>query len=112
MLCCILALANQLLERSGVYIRPLHAYLDDVLVMPLVLTIALAVERAYFSNPRFVLPRHYVWLALLLFSVVFEVILPPFSTAYTADVFDVGAYALGGLAFQYILNKPAGVTSR
>ncbi|MDX5481587.1 MAG: hypothetical protein LPK07_07870 [Hymenobacteraceae bacterium] len=107
LICLVLFCLNQLLELQQLYIWPLYAYLDDLLCLPITLTMALAGERAYFRSPAFTLPKRYILLAFLLFTVVFEGILPLFSARYTADVLDIAAYALGGYAFQYILNKPA-----
>ncbi|GHA64400.1 hypothetical protein [Pontibacter akesuensis] len=106
LLCFILALANQLLELAGVYIWPLHTHLDDLLVLPLTLTIALAAERLYFDTPYFTLPLGYTLLALLLFCVVFEGVLPLLHTMYTADYWDILAYAAGALFFHTSINKP------
>ncbi len=105
-LCLILACANQVLELNKVYIWPLHTHADDLLALPLTLTVALAAERAYFRNPCFTLPLHYTLLAVLLFSVVFEGLLPLLHTRYTADWWDIPAYAVGALVFQLTLNKP------
>lgn len=102
----ILVAVNQALELSGVYIWPLHTHLDDLLVLPLALTIALGAERLYFKNPYFVLPLHYTLLALLLFSLVFEGLLPLLHSRYTADLWDVLAYAAGAVIFQVWMNKP------
>ncbi|WP_266203645.1 magnesium citrate secondary transporter [Pontibacter kalidii] len=102
----ILAAANQALELAGIYIRPLHTHLDDLLALPLTLTIALAAERLYFRNPYFVLPLRYTLLALLLFSLVFEGLLPLLHRRYTADPWDVLAYLAGAFIFQGWMNKP------
>ncbi|PRY15025.1 hypothetical protein CLV24_103264 [Pontibacter ummariensis] len=101
---------NQLLELSNRYLWPLHAYLDNLLCLPVSLTIVLAAERLYFQDSGFVLPWQYVLLAVLLFSLVFEGLLPLFSSRYTADAWDILAYALGALVFHFSINKPNLVT--
>lgn len=106
MFCLLFFGANQLLELNKVYIWPLHTHLDDLLALPIILTVALAVERAYFRAPRFILPLRFSLLALLLFSVVFELVLPLFSPKHTADALDVVAYAIGGAVFHKVLNRP------
>ena len=98
---------NQVLEQAEVYIWPLYTHLDDLLCLPVTLSIALAAERVYFQNPFFVLPRHYLLIAVLLFSLVFEGLLPLFAAKYTADVWDVVAYAAGATIFQVGINKNA-----
>ncbi|MFD2246708.1 magnesium citrate secondary transporter [Pontibacter ruber] len=97
---------NQALELANVYIRPLHTYLDDLLCMPVILTLALAAERAYFRNNRFVFPFHYIAGAVLGYSICFELLLPQLSPKYTADLLDVVAYTLGAVLFRYTINKP------
>lgn len=98
--------ANQILELTGIYIEPLFGYLDDLLCMPLVLTLILAAERAYFDARRFVLPWHYTLAAVVLFSLTFEGLLPLFSQRHTADLLDVLAYSGGALLFHFTVNKP------
>lgn len=104
---CSLALfcLNQLLEWQRIYIAPLHQYLDDLLCMPLVLTVALAAERLYFDNYSFVLPLRYSWWAVLLFSIFFELLLPQLSNVYTADAWDVLCYSCGAMLFHCTINK-------
>lgn len=83
-------------------------YLADLLCMPLVLTIALFVQRAVFARNAFlVYTPQQVGLAVLYCSVMFEGVLPHFMERYTADWWDVLAYAAGGVLFQVTLNKPA-----
>lgn len=106
LLCLTLFVLNQLLEWQQLYFRPLYSYLDDLLCLPLSLTLALAAERTYFHSPKFILKKSHILLAVLLFSIVFEVVLPYFSWTYTADVLDVAAYGLGALFFYLTINKP------
>lgn len=106
LLCIVLALSNQLLELYGLYIWPLHTHLDDLLVLPITLSFALAAERLYFNDLCYVLPLRYTLVALLLFCVVFEALLPLLHSKYTADLWDVLAYTAGALLFQMSINKP------
>ncbi|RIJ37664.1 magnesium citrate secondary transporter [Pontibacter oryzae] len=106
LLCLALFMLNQLLEWQQLYIRPLYSYLDDLLCLPLSLTIVLAAERAYFLNPAFILPKSHILLAIFLFSIVFELVLPFCSLAYTADFLDVVAYGFGGILYAVLLNNP------
>ena len=104
--CAILFIANRLLEWQGIFIRPLPSYLDDLLCLPIVLTIILAAERLYFKAPGFILPANYSWWAVAAFCVVFEGVLPFVSEKYTADVMDVFFYSLGAVIFLVTINKP------
>lgn len=104
--CVLLFLVNQGLELMHIYIPFLFSYLDDLLVMPIVLTLALAAERAYFRNSRFVLPWTYVAGAVLAFGVCFEALLPLISLRHKADLLDVLAYAVGAVLFHLHINQP------
>ncbi|MCC9138512.1 magnesium citrate secondary transporter [Pontibacter silvestris] len=97
---------NQALELADVSVWPLHAYLDDLLCMPIVLTIALAAERVYFQNPQYVIPLHYIIGAVVAFGAFFELLLPFIYTKHIADIADVVAYAAGAAIFQLTINKP------
>lgn len=106
--CAALWVVNQLLERSGLYIWPLHAYLDDLVCFPLILTAILAVQRVYFGNTTMTIPNWQILFALVVFTLCFEIVLPQFSKVYTADVLDVVAYSIGALIFNNFVNKPLG----
>ncbi|MCC3160257.1 hypothetical protein LJ737_23675 [Hymenobacter sp. 15J16-1T3B] len=84
------------------------SWLADALAMPVVLTLALVVQRLVRRRPQLVLPASWLWAAWLYVSVWFELLAPWLRPArYTADWLDVLAYALGTWAFQRWLNRPA-----
>lgn len=101
----VLAAGNQMLERNGIFIPYVHAYLDDLLCFPLVLTVGLAAYRTVLRNERYVMGPWQVWPAVALYALVFEVVLPMHSTIYTADPMDVVAYAVGAAAFMRWINQ-------
>lgn len=104
--CLFLFCTNQVLELTGIYVWPLYTHLDDLLCLPIVLSIALAVERVYFQNCRYVFPVHYIIGAVIAFTVFFEGILPFFYKRHIADVVDVLAYVVGAAVFQVTINRP------
>ncbi|WP_299989871.1 hypothetical protein [uncultured Pontibacter sp.] len=106
LVCALLFVGNQALELAGFYFPLLFSYLDDLLAMPIVLTIILAAERIYFQNDKFVLPLAWLVVTVVAFSVFFELLLPPIYSKHTADWLDVMAYTLGALIFQFSINKP------
>jgi hypothetical protein len=86
---------------------PLTAYLADLVAMPVLLSLALALQRRLEGRPStFVLPDTWQLAAWLGVSIWFEGLLPLFSTKAVADPLDVAAYALGTLAFRHWLNRP------
>jgi hypothetical protein len=106
LLCALLFCLNRALELGQVYIWPLYAYLDDLLCLPLTLGIILAVQRAYFRNDSMTVPVAHIAFAVTALSLFFEALLPLYKGLYTADVLDVGVYALGALVFHLYINKP------
>ncbi|CAN5919513.1 hypothetical protein BH24BAC1_BH24BAC1_07630 [soil metagenome] len=107
LLCCGLFLANQVAERTGQGLPLLSAYLDDLLCLPIVLTLTLLLMQRYVMRDMgYGLPDSYLALAVLMFSVFFEGLLPLLSPVYVRDPVDVLAYAAGALLFRQGLNRP------
>jgi hypothetical protein len=103
----VLAAANQWLERQGVHLPVVHAYLDDLLCFPIVLTVGLAGYRLLYSDHSYTLGPWQVWPAVVLYAVLFEWVLPSTSPVYTQDALDVVAYVLGTMVFMRWVNVPA-----
>ena len=105
--CTVVFLINQVFDHTGVYIPFVHAYLDDFLTIPLSGAYTLFVQRFLtYRNPAYVLP---VWQLIFLwavFSVWFEWYLPQQSDAYVRNAWDVVAYAVGGVFFHRVINRP------
>ena len=102
---------NRVLEQAQVFIWPLYAYLDDLLCLPLTLSLILAVQRTYFQNQSMALPVRHIVFAVAAFGICFELLLPLYKPLYTADLVDVLAYAFGAIAFHLFMNKPLQVPS-
>ncbi|WBL42496.1 magnesium citrate secondary transporter [Algoriphagus halophytocola] len=100
---------NQYLEKSmGIFIPIYHAYGDDLMAMPVVFGICLQVMRWYHPlGSQLIFTPKQVVIALVYFSVVFEILLPLRSNTYTADPIDVLCYAFGTWVFLKFMNKPA-----
>ena len=96
---------NQLAEQAELFIWPLHTHLDDLLCLPISLSIILAAERLYFSDQKLTLPKRHLILAVVLFSLIFEGVLPLFSERYTMDAWDIVAYTLGAWIFHKTINS-------
>lgn len=103
-------LLYQLNARVGHWPLPplLTAYLSDLLALPVILTLALVVQRRWVQHrAAFVLPDSWLLGAWLYVAVWFEVVLPLLSAQHTADPLDAVAYGLGTLFFRWQLNSPA-----
>lgn len=98
---------NQLLEKKfGIFIPLLHAYLDDLLCMPIVLTLTLLVLQFLLKDFQFRLNKFQIFIAFVYFSIMFEIILPSFSAKYTPDILDIAAYGAGAFIFFNYINVP------
>ena len=108
----VVFLSLHVAERAQVAPVALRSYLDDVLCLPLVLTLLRVVRNlaapdkaaAWRTAPERLLAGGSAWwqgaLAVVYFSVVFEIILPRVAGGFVGDVKDVLAYAAGWLVFE------------
>ncbi|GGG02950.1 hypothetical protein [Pontibacter amylolyticus] len=79
-------------------------YLDDLLCLPLVLTVTLFILR-FFYGPQLRISWYHVAFTAIYFSLAFEVFFPKFMPRYTSDWVDAALYAVGGVVFYRFLNK-------
>ncbi len=86
-------------------------YLADFLCMPLVLAGAHFLICKIQRRATFHFSIAMVLFAVVYFSVVFEWLLPQFSTRFTSDPLDALMYALGALFF-YIVIQPTSVFAK
>lgn len=82
------------------------ARVDDLLIMPLLLTAVLASHRLAGRPAGWVLPLSHSLAVLAGYALFFEAVLPRLDTRSTADVLDVATYAAGWAVFQFLLNVP------
>lgn len=99
---------NQILERVfHLHLPYVHAYLDDLLCMPVVLGISMQMMQYLRTSKSFYyLSKAHVVLAFGYISFMFEIVLPAFSPTYTSDPWDVLCYAAGSWAFYQWVIKP------
>jgi hypothetical protein len=101
----LLFLLNQVLERTGVFLPYVHSYLDDLLCMPVTLTMALFLQQKFMRSPDYVFSKNHVAVVVIFYAIFFEVWLPEHSAHYTSDPLDAIAYAAGGLVFYFFINN-------
>lgn len=106
-----LTAANAALERTGHPLPFLHAYLDDLVCFPVVLSLALAFLRSFVTAADYRLSKAHIVLAVVYFSFLFEWLLPRISGNYTSDPLDVLAYAAGAFVFARFINTSPGSTA-
>ena len=82
----------------------IDSYFDDVLFIPLVVGFALLLQRYVTKRYDFVYSNLIIVLIWVYACIMYEWVYPKFFP-YTADWFDLLAYAVGALIFKYFLNK-------
>jgi hypothetical protein len=103
---CTLFIVNKTLEMNGFFIPFIHAYMDDLICLPIVLNIALFIFRKFiYGSGQYCFPVFFIITAVLMFSLAFEIILPSRSAVYTADAWDILAYSIGGIFFHLHFNR-------
>jgi hypothetical protein len=99
--------ANQLLEYAGVFIPFVHSYLDDLLAVPIVLGFVLCIQQQFtYRNPAYTLSVYHLIVFVVGLSWYFEWYLPARYSYHYQDIFDIFAYAIGGMFFWYKMNVP------
>lgn len=99
---CVFILHQVLQKAIGLRIVFLDNYLDDLLCMPILLSGWLAEQHDLFAKKRLGL-LEIIFLCLFI-SLIFEGLLPHLYPHYTADVWDVVCYGLGGAFFYFAIN--------
>lgn len=104
---CILFGAHQLLQKVfEIPIPFVDLYLDNLLAMPIILTLLLAERRILFKRGRnYRLPVLDVVVATIYIVFIAEVIFPMLSEDFRADWWDVLFYALGSVLFLLTINR-------
>lgn len=82
-----------------------HYYAADLLCMPLVLLIILALLRYFYGRQDFKIPLSAIASLTVYYALFFEWLLPKISQRYTADWLDVFMYTIGASAFYLLQNK-------
>lgn len=99
----LIFIANQLLIQTGQATFWMRSYVDDVLVMPLILGTFLMILQI--KKPLFTLPIRWTIISIIIFAIYFEWLLPNLSVQYTSDWKDILCYTVGGCFFVLIQNK-------
>lgn len=78
-----------------------------MLAVPVIATIGLWFMRvAIIKNNKYQLSPGQVIFIVVYVALVFEIVLPHFFKAYTRDYVDILMYAIGGVFFYKMMNKP------
>jgi hypothetical protein len=93
--------SHQVLEKLNLSSAFMRSYLDDLLVVPIVLPFVLAILRLLYYQKIAFLNLFMIVSFVLLLSIFFEYILPQRSALYTADSWDIVCYMIGGIVFWF-----------
>lgn len=97
---------NQLLEKIGVHIKYVHAYLDDFLAPTIVMGIALFVQQNWiYKNSKYVFPISYGIFFVIWYSFLFEFLFPMLDSRHHSDPWDILAYSIGTFIYYRLANK-------
>ncbi|MEM0587083.1 hypothetical protein V0F38_02140 [Aequorivita sp. MCCC 1A16792] len=89
---------------SGIQANWIYHYLNDFLTIPLVAIIGLHGVWFIKKDKTIRLNKFTILSLVIVFAVFFEYYLPKQSYRYTADIWDVFCYFIGGVVF-YFLQK-------
>jgi len=94
------------LQKTGIILPKLiNNYFNDLVALPIVLSICLWSVRKLHNKPKFQLSFLQCLMMVLFYIIFFEVYLPKTNPRYTADTIDSVLYLVGGLLFYFVHKK-------
>lgn len=104
----MLFLVHQIIEKGFNYPIPiLHAYLDDLVCLPIVL--GLGTQLIQWIHPikdLYFLDKTSIIITVIFYSILFEGIFPFVNPSiYTADWIDIVMYSVGAILFHNLVSK-------
>jgi hypothetical protein len=105
--CLIIFIIHQVLQKvMDIHFERLDNYLDNLLAMPVILTLLLAERRWLFKKgDTYTLPALDIGITMLYVISTTEIVFPLFSKEFTGDWVDVFFYAAGAVLFHYTINR-------
>jgi hypothetical protein len=79
--------------------------MDDILCIPIVLHISRYIMKMLNNEKSFEISFFHITSAIILFSIIFEFLLPSISQNYTADILDILCYCFGGVVFIFFEKR-------
>lgn len=104
----LLFLIHQIIEKGFDYSVPIaHAYLDDLLCIPVVLGIGTQIMQwIHPIKDLYFLDKNVVLITLVFYAILFEGVLPLINPlVYTADWIDIVMYSIGAVLFYHLVSK-------
>lgn len=97
----LIFIGNQIAQIFGISSHFSSSYLDDLICFPIVFFIVQRVHQ-WLYNGNYILPNSHLFVGVLFFSIIFEIILPQLSNRYIGDFYDIGFYFIGASIFYFI----------
>ncbi|MHB0753906.1 hypothetical protein [Polaribacter sp. M15] len=85
--------------------KVINNYLNDFLIIPIVLYLSLYFLRWSRNNPNFTLKMSIILYICCMYGVLFEFVFPNYLARYTKDYIDIILYFAGGFIFYKLQNK-------
>lgn len=101
----VLCLSVELLQHFQITISYFHYWANDLIAIPLILSLTVSLKRLLSRDKHFTLSSIQVIFVFIYVSVLFELILPAYSSKYTGDLVDISCYGLGTLFYQAVMNN-------
>lgn len=83
----------------------INNYVNDFLIIPIVLFTCLLFLRWSRNNSNFILSLPIILYVCCMYSILFEFVFPKYLSRYTADFIDVLLYFTSGILFYMLQNK-------
>lgn len=100
LLLCSIALLVYLARWTDISLPSwISLYLNDILCMPIILSLSLAIVRIIKKEPFVYAPTPAIIGLAFFYTVYFEWYLPKINERYTGDLIDVGLYFIGATLF-------------
>lgn len=101
--CLTIFLLNLLLlNLTSILPKFFSSYLNDLLCLPIVLSICLFMIRFFSKDEQIKIPLFSAFSLAAFYSIYFEIYLPDVTERYTSDVVDVLLYFTGALVFWLV----------
>jgi hypothetical protein len=107
LICLVLFALHQFLQKGlNIHFPFFSRYLDNMLAMPVILTLLLAERQWLFKKSvDYRIPGLDIIAATFYIAIVSEIVFPLLSEKFTADWRDVIFYSLGSLLFYLTINR-------
>jgi hypothetical protein len=104
--CIITGTTIYFLQFFSISLPPsINNYLNDFLIVPIVLYISLYILKRTRNDSSFFLKIPIVLYVCFLYSIIFEYFLPKYVPRYTKDLIDVMLYFASGAVFYFLQKR-------